>query len=148
MILFAFFGPRRFLFLVRTEPALLKICSLGTEVAGMIRYLIAVCLFVCLEWRPGPRPRDRFRQRYPFKGLSRRQSLRRDLFPVLEASLVLRGIDREGGGEAPTKPPYDVAYVPASRVPRMGDGREVRGFPSSTSASPNLTPPRTVTQRL
>jgi len=36
--MFVFLGPNLFLFLVKTEPATLNTRSLGTEVAGMIRY--------------------------------------------------------------------------------------------------------------
>ena len=42
IIILAVLGPSLFLFLVRTDPALLKTRSAGTDVAELIRYLIAV----------------------------------------------------------------------------------------------------------
>ena len=42
IIIFAVLGPSLFLFLVRTDPALLKTRSAGKNAAGMMRYLIAV----------------------------------------------------------------------------------------------------------
>ena len=70
-------------------------------------------MFVCLGWRPGPRPRDRFRQRYPLRDLAYAK-LPGKLYPGSYGTGVRGGKER-GGGEAPTKPPYDVAYVPAPR---------------------------------
>ena len=97
------------------------------------------CLFVCLEGRPGPRPRDRFRQRSPLRDLADAQVSEETSSRVLVGmeGLVLRGIDREGGGEALMKPPYDwrpsvrPSFGASPKGGWEGDGREVRGFPSS-----------------
>ena len=90
---------------------------------------LPTCLFVCLGWRPGPRPRDRFRQRYPLRDLAYAK-LPGKLYPGSYGTGVWGGKEGEGG-EAPTKPPYDMRTYQLRGVPRKGNGREGRGFSSS-----------------
>ena len=93
-------------------------------------------LFVCLGWRPGHRPRDSFRQRYPLRDLAYAK-LPGKLYPGSYGTGVRGGKER-GGGEAPTKPPkppyvalrtYQLRTGSEGRVPQKGDGREGEGVP-------------------
>ena len=72
-----------------------------------------VCLFVCLGWRPGPRPRDRFRQRYPLRDLA---------YAKLPGEALPRflwdwgkGREREGRGGSTNEATIHIRYVPAPR---------------------------------